>query len=120
LVSKSTLAKGFMHLLYSLVIITKAANTSRNRWEVENKYTAYNIAAYFKYILIYRLQELVEEILNILRFKDQDLELPYCRSNSYAAGVILRYEVEYFKNSIKNGHLRKHMSFPTKPSIQER
>lgn len=71
LISKSTLAGGFMHLLCSLVTVTEAATTSRNRWEVEKEYTAYNIAAHFKYILICRLQELVGEILNILRFEDQ-------------------------------------------------
>jgi hypothetical protein len=120
LISKSTLAGGFIHLLCSLVTVTEAATTSRNGWEVENEYTAYNIAAHFKYILICRLQELVGEILNIFRFEDQGLELPHCHSDAYAAGVILRCEVEYFQNSIKNGHLRKHVSFPSKLQIQER
>jgi len=114
LVSTSALAGGFMYLLCSAVRVTEAANTSRDGWEVENEYTAYNIAAHFKYILICRLQELVGQILNTLRFEDPGLELPYHRSDAYAAGVILRCEVDYFKNSIKNGHLRNHVSCPSK------
>lgn len=114
IVSRSTLAGGFMHLLCSVVTVTEAANTLQDGWEVENEYTAYNIAAHLKYILICRLEGLVGGILETLRSEDQGLGLPYWRSNAYAAGVILHCEMKYFNNSIKNGHLRKHVSCSTK------
>jgi hypothetical protein len=112
LISTSSLAGGYTHLLCSVITITEAANTSRDGLEIENEYNGYNLAAHFKYILVCRLQELIGEILNVLRFEDQGLELPYWCSDAYAAGVILRREMDYFKSSIRNGHLREHVSHP--------
>ena len=94
--------------------MAEAANTSRDGLEIENEYSGYNLAAHFKYTLVCWLQELIGEVLNVLRFEDQSLELPYWCSDAYAAGVILHREMDYFKSSIRNGHLREHVSYPVK------
>lgn len=115
MISTSSLVGGYTHLLCSVITVTEAANTSRDGLEVENEYNGYNLAAHFKYILVCRLQELIGGILNVLRLEDRGLELPYWCSDAYAAGVILRREMDYFKSSIRNGHLREHVSCPAKP-----
>jgi hypothetical protein len=114
LISTSALVGGYLHLLCSVIRVTEQTDTCRDGFQVENDYNAYNIEARFKYILICRLQVLVDEIMDANRLNDLGNKDIYRASNAYGAAVILRRELNYFKGNIRSGGLHESVRRPAR------
>lgn len=103
------LAGGIAHLLCSVINVTEQATTFYNGLPGANEFLAYNLEAQFKYLLVCRLQPLLNQVLEAVRQVGSKNRTPQFCSDAYAAAVILRYELDYFKSNIRNGSLRAHV-----------
>jgi hypothetical protein len=56
-------------------------------------------------MVIYRLNELLQESLAAICFEASEEEFPEYTSNAFALVVILRHEAGYFKRSLRNREL---------------
>ena len=110
LISASALTGGYLHLLCSVIQVIEHADTTRDGLQVDNDFTGYNIEAHFKCLLICRLQQLMGGILEANRLGDQENEPTYSSANAYAAAVVLRRELNYFKGHIRDGSLHEAVS----------
>ena len=115
LISSAALAGGYACLLCSVTQVTEQVTTLQGGYEAQNEHNGYHLEAQFKYVLLCRLRELINEVLEAIRFEDPTNDYPYECSNAYAAAVILRYELDHFKSNIRNGSLRKHVSWLNDP-----
>ena len=110
LISTSALIGGYLHLLCSVIEVNQHVVTFRDGLRVDNEFNGYNVEAQFKYLLICRLQQLLDGSLDAIRLDNQENEPTYQSSNAYAAAVVLRLELNYFKGHIKGGSLDEAVS----------
>lgn len=110
LIATSALIGGYAFLLCSMTGVTEEASTTRDGFPTVNEYNGYNLEVHFKCVLICRIQELLNEILNAARIEDPENMLNYWCSHAHAAAVIARTELHYFKSNIRNGSLRDNVS----------
>jgi hypothetical protein len=110
LISNSALIGGYLFLLCSMAGVNEQVEIFRDGFATENKHNGYNLEVHFKYLLICRIQELLDQILNAARIQDLQNERKYLCSNAYAATVVARTELHYFKGGIRNGSLRDNVS----------
>ncbi|PVH81052.1 hypothetical protein DL98DRAFT_531512 [Cadophora sp. DSE1049] len=108
-ISSAILAGGYIHLLSSAIsaeVVERFATTVDGIAYADGP-RRYNLETNFKYLAFCRLCELLHSCLDAIRFEDPSGQYPRETLEAYAAAVILRYEVAYFKNSLRYGELSK-------------
>lgn len=99
-VRRATLAGGYAHLLCSTTEAVEQVRTILDGIKVHNEFASYNLHRHFQYVVICRLNELLQESLTAVRFEDPEREFPAYTLDAFASAVILRDEVGYFKRSL--------------------
>jgi hypothetical protein len=115
-VSRATLAGGYAHLLCSPIRAMEQVQTIRDGNKVQNELTSYNLHRHFQYLVICRLHELLQDLLVAVRFKDPEKDFLEYTSDAFASAGIVRYEIGYFKRTLRNGELSS-ISIVCLPSI---
>lgn len=103
------LAGGYIHLLSSAIsadVLEHFVTTVDGTIYVE-ELRRYSLETYFRYVAFCRLCELLRGCLDAIRFEDKLRQYPRETLEAYAAAVILRYEVAYFRRNLRHGALSK-------------
>ncbi|KUJ17190.1 uncharacterized protein LY89DRAFT_669600 [Mollisia scopiformis] len=112
IVEDAVLIGGYITLLSSSIRVKEHVDTTRDGVIVENELEHYNLYLHLQHLLLSRLQMLIKEILNSLRFEDPHNEYPGYARTAHAAAVILWYDVDYFRRSLRHGPLLLQNSMP--------
>lgn len=115
-IADAALIGGYLYLLCSSRGASEYATTTQDGFPIGNQYTGYNLDAHFKYFLVCRIRELVNTVLDAIRFEDQLKQYPHLCSNAYAAAVIAEKEINQFRSSLRNGWLKPCVSNPCFPT----
>lgn len=109
MVAKAAMAGAYLDLICSIKDISERTQTFQGGNVVENAYTGYNLEAHFKYLLICRLRELMQEVMEAARGQDLTRQETSQRGDAYAAAVVLYHEIGHFRRSVRNGFLQNHV-----------
>ena len=115
LMETGALVGGYLHLLCSVKYTTEHVQTLVGGILVNNDHTRYKLEAQIMYFLVWRAEQLINELLDIIRLEDpsrppeQLLEWGWA-CNAYAAAVVLYHEIDYFRMSLRHGALSQHVS----------
>ncbi|KAH7385004.1 hypothetical protein BKA64DRAFT_681942 [Cadophora sp. MPI-SDFR-AT-0126] len=115
-ISHAILAGGYIHLLSSAISaeVLERFVTTVGGMVYANEPRRYYLETYIRYLAFCRLCELLYGCLNAIRFEDPSGQYQRDTLEAYAAAVILRYEVAYFKRSLRYGalsRLKDHLPF---------
>jgi hypothetical protein len=96
---------GHLDLLCSAILVNEQVRTTRDHMACNNEYIEYNLRVHFQYIIFSRLCELLHASLENIRLANLGGQDPRRILNAFAASAILRYEVAYFRRSLRHGYL---------------
>jgi hypothetical protein len=107
LISSAVHAGGVLYMLCSLTWVTKGPSMFPACTLVEHNNQSHRLDFHTKQLLVRRVEGLIDEILRAIRGQPGLDHRQGYGPNTYAAAVILHFEVDYF---LKAFHLETHVS----------
>ncbi|CZR67030.1 uncharacterized protein PAC_16929 [Phialocephala subalpina] len=111
-VENAVLLGGYIYMLCSSSRITEDVQTTRDGAISPNEMVHYALYVHFQYFVLCRLLELMNQTLDIIRFEDPEKQHSAYTQAGYASALILRYEVDHFRRSLRNGPLSQRSQVP--------